>query len=56
MGVKEAARYLGTSVFQVRRWKAQGLLQSFRYPGVAKPKDMFAVEVLDAFLERSKAA
>lgn len=56
MNVKAAARYLGTSAWQVRRWKNQGFLKAFRYPGIEKPKDMFDRFDLDAFLERSKEA
>lgn len=54
MSVKDAARYLSASPWQIRKWKREGFLESFRYPGTGKPKDMFAVEVLDAFFERSK--
>jgi excisionase family DNA binding protein len=52
MNVKAAARYLGTSVWQVRKFFREGVLKPFRIGN----KDIVDRADLDALIERLKAA
>ena len=52
MNVKAAAKYLGTSVWQVRKFIREDAVSSFRIGN----KDMVDVRDLDALIERLKSA
>jgi len=52
MNVRAAAKYLGTSAWQVRKFKREGVLKPF----LIGNKDMFDRNDLDTLIERLKAA